>query len=234
MRTLKVTAFALALFLGGLVAVPEAQTTIKRGFAMAFFGDGSAAAPSMSFSSQSGTGWFYGGDGKMGLGLGSGTTPMVLFGGTTSSFPALKRSAAVLQARLADDSAFANVEANFVTGSSGFKTGSTTLVVSVVPTIGSGFGTTPTIPSGASTAAFTVNVGTGGTATSGVITLLAATTGWNCFVNDITAAAAHVAYNTVQTASTTTSVTLENQTKSTGAAVAWAASDILRVSCFAY
>ena len=33
------------------------------------------------------------------------------FGGTTSSFPALKRSTTFLQARLADDSAFAGVAA---------------------------------------------------------------------------------------------------------------------------
>lgn len=36
---------------------------------------------------------------------------LLSFGGTTSSFPALKRSSTTLQARLADDSAFANIEA---------------------------------------------------------------------------------------------------------------------------
>jgi hypothetical protein len=50
----------------------------------------------------------------------------------------------------------------------------------------------------------------------------------------LTAAAGHRADNTVQTASSTTSATIENQTKSSGAAVAWTASDIVRVSCFAY
>lgn len=100
-----------------------------------------------------------------------------------------------------------------------------------IPTIASGFGITPTVPGGKSTTAFTVNVGTGGSATSGVLTMPAATAGWTCQVNDLTAAAAHVAYNTRQTASTTTTVTVENQTTSTGAAVAWAASDILNLSC---
>ncbi len=42
----------------------------------------------------------------------TGTTPMLLLGGTTSSFPAWKRNAAIMQARLADDSADANVSAN--------------------------------------------------------------------------------------------------------------------------
>ena len=41
------------------------------------------------------------------------------FGGTTSSFPALKRSSAILQARLADDSAFAQFQAkDFIYSSS--------------------------------------------------------------------------------------------------------------------
>jgi hypothetical protein len=39
---------------------------------------------------------------------------------------------------------------------------------------------------------------------------------------------------TVQTASTTATATIENQTVSTGAALAWSASDILAVSCVAY
>ncbi len=41
------------------------------------------------------------------------------FGGTTSSFPALKRSSAILQARLADDSAFAEIDASIFLANSG-------------------------------------------------------------------------------------------------------------------
>lgn len=108
------------------------------------------------------------------------------------------------------------------------------LLSNAAPTISSGFGTSPSISANNGTAAFRVNVGTGGTATSGVIGMPTATTGWNCNVDNFTAAGAHVAYNTRQTASTTTSVTVENQTTSTGAAVAWAASNILQLSCFAY
>jgi predicted hotdog family 3-hydroxylacyl-ACP dehydratase len=43
--------------------------------------------------------------------LGTNNT-LMRFGGTTSSFPALKRSATVLQARLADDSGFAPLQGN--------------------------------------------------------------------------------------------------------------------------
>ncbi len=40
----------------------------------------------------------------------AGTTPMLALGGTSSSYPAWKRSGAVMQARLADDSAFADIQ----------------------------------------------------------------------------------------------------------------------------
>jgi hypothetical protein len=108
------------------------------------------------------------------------------------------------------------------------------LIGTTAPTIASGFGTSPSITVSNGTAVILVNVGTGGTASSGVITLPAAANGWACFVENITAHAAHRADDTVQTASTTTSITIENQTKSTGAAVAWAASDIIRIIAFAY
>jgi hypothetical protein len=102
------------------------------------------------------------------------------------------------------------------------------------PTVSSGFGTSPSVAANNGPLAFTINVGTGGSATSGVVGLPTALTGWNCWVNDLTAAAGHVAYNTRQTASTVSTATLENQTTSTGAAIAWAASDILRISCVAF
>lgn len=92
-----------------------------------------------------------------------------------------------------------------------------------VPTINSGFGASPSILTGGTLAAFRVNVGTGGAATSGVInTNVTATNGWNCQVADQT-----TNVSTRQSASTTTTVTL------TGAA-AWTASDILLVNCTAF
>jgi hypothetical protein len=42
-------------------------------------------------------------------------SPIIKFGGTTSSFPALKRTTTSLQARLADDSAFASVQGKLTT-----------------------------------------------------------------------------------------------------------------------
>lgn len=107
------------------------------------------------------------------------------------------------------------------------------LLASTAPTISSAFGTSPSIVANG-TSSIRVNVGTGGVATAGVLGYPTATTGWNCAVNNLTAAAAHRADNTRQTASTTATVTIENQTTSTGAAVAWTASDIVIVKCVAY
>ena len=108
------------------------------------------------------------------------------------------------------------------------------LMSTTAPTISSGFGTSPSVSANNGTTVFVINVGTGGTATSGVVGLPGGNSGWKCDVNDITAAAAHVAYNTRQTASTSGTVTLENQTTSTGTAVPWGVNDLLQVSCFAY
>jgi hypothetical protein len=109
------------------------------------------------------------------------------------------------------------------------------VIGATAPTISAGFGTTPSVSAGASSIAFRIDVGTGGTATSGTIGLPAATTGWNCYTENITGQAANDAdIRTVQTSSSTTTAVIESQTVSTGAAVAWTASDILAVSCFAY
>jgi hypothetical protein len=60
------------------------------------------------------------------------------------------------------------------------------LISSTAPLIYSGFGASASISSSNGTAAFTVNVGTGGTATSGEVQLPAASTGWNCTCADLT------------------------------------------------
>lgn len=102
------------------------------------------------------------------------------------------------------------------------------------PTVASGFGTSPSIVANG-TSAFTIDVGTGGTATGGVFTMPTATTGWICSVANRTGQAANRADQaTRQTATTTTTVTIQNQTLSTGAALAWTASDIVQLACSGY
>jgi hypothetical protein len=151
-----------------------------------------------------------------------GAANVIGIGGCTSSFPAIKRNTTQIEFKLGDDSAFTTVKSGFFTVNSGYLIGGNMLIAVAAPTISSGFGTSPSIVSSNGPAAFLVNVGTGGVATSGVVGLPAAVTGWSCFANDRT-------NNTVtrQTATTTTSATFT-------AAAAWAASDILNISCFGY
>jgi hypothetical protein len=102
------------------------------------------------------------------------------------------------------------------------------------PTVTSA-GTSPSVTASNGTANFIVNVGTGGTASATVMAMPTATAGWTCSVSDITAAAARIANQSDrQMASSTTSVTVEHFTPSTGAALAYTASDLVRFQCSAY
>lgn len=100
------------------------------------------------------------------------------------------------------------------------------------PTISSGFGTSPSIVASNGTAAFTVDVGTGGTATNGVIAMPVATTGWLCTVNP--AGAPQAAAINYSAPTSTSSITITNYTLTTGLALAWTASTVLQVKCVGY
>jgi hypothetical protein len=98
------------------------------------------------------------------------------------------------------------------------------------PTISSGFGTSPSIVGLNGTATFNISIGSGGTATNGVVALPTATNGWTCFATDVTTQSATV-FITKQISSGTGSATLANFNTS-GAQAAWAANDILFVNCW--
>lgn len=106
------------------------------------------------------------------------------------------------------------------------------LMSNTAPTIASGFGTGPSVVSHNGTAAFRVNVGTGGVATSGVVTLPTASAGWSCAANNITTTNG-TTFLTKQTANSTTSATFGNF-DAAGASAAWAASDVLFIQCMAF
>lgn len=106
------------------------------------------------------------------------------------------------------------------------------LIFSTAPTISSGFGVGAAIVASNGTGAFQINVGTGGTANSGVIGLPTATTGWVCKCDDITTQTATVT-RTTQTASTTASCTVVNYSDLTVLS-AWVASDKLNCVAMAY
>lgn len=208
----------------------------------ALFPNGSAGAPGVSFSADTDTGFFKSGDGALvvtanGVAEANFTESALqlraagIFGWTDGTPQAgsrdtgLKRNAAGVvevnngSAGVFRDLALRDLRPNNVLSIAG-----------TAPTISSGFGTTPSVSANNGTIAFRINVGTGGTASSGVIGLPTATTGWNCNVDDITTPASYV---TDQTASTTTTATVQNYSRTTGLATAWTASDILAVSCFA-
>lgn len=155
---------------------------------------------------------------------------LLQLGGTTSSFPALKRNGTTIQFRLADDSSSASLSASDASLISLSIVGNM-LIRNTAPTISSGFGTSPSISANNGTAAFTITVGTGGTASTGVIGLPAATTGWIVMADDGTTPGINA---TKQTASSTTSATLTNYNTTTGVAAAWAAGDVIRCIAMAY
>jgi hypothetical protein len=91
------------------------------------------------------------------------------------------------------------------------------LISDTVPTV-TGFGTSPAISKTNGSFAFQINVGTGGTASSGNIILPSATNGWHCIINDTVNTANMI---TRQTGTTTTYVQVANYLVSTGALTAW-------------
>ncbi len=149
----------------------------------------------------------------------------LILGGTSTNFPRLRANGPLLESRLADDSAYAPFSA------SAYKFGTILLISSTAPTISAGFGSSPSIPNNNGTAAFTINVGTGGTASTGTVGLPAAATGWVCSFYDVTNPDSFV---TNQTGGSTTTVTVTNYSRTLGTATAWTASDVLRCTCYAY
>lgn len=111
--------------------------------------------------------------------------------------------------------------------------GAKLMASSTGPTIASGFGTTPALFFAGNTAAFEIEVGTGGTATFGVLTMPAAANAWSCAASDKTTQSSTVFLTKQVGTASSTAVTLENFNTS-GAAAAWAASDFLIVSCTAF
>ena len=98
-----------------------------------------------------------------------------------------------------------------------------------LPTIASGFGTSPTI-SAVSTFVFKIVVGTGGAA-NGSITLPTAPNGWLAFAADVTSGSTLFLQ---LTGSTATSVTFTSYSVTTGAAANMSAGDVILVNAIAY
>ncbi|POR52746.1 hypothetical protein B0G62_10443 [Paraburkholderia eburnea] len=165
----------------------------------------------------------------------------------TGSFGALSASGAVggagfsnylasppaIGGATANAGTFTTVNANTSVNANGsYYVFSRLVLANVSPGISSGFGAGSSIGANTGAIGFKLTIGTGGTATSGVLSMPTASNGWNCYANDITTQSSTV-FSTKMTASTTTSVTLTNFNTS-GAAAAWAANDTLVVSCVGF
>jgi len=99
------------------------------------------------------------------------------------------------------------------------------------PTISSGFGTSPSITFNNGTAAFYVDVGSGGTASTGTINMnVIATHYWSCAVtydNDDVVTGKETIYSQISNQI----VGFTNITRSTGVATPWTANDVFFVNC---
>lgn len=152
------------------------------------------------------------------------------FGGTTSSFPALKRVTTGLEVRLADDSSGAPFTASNViaTGQFMIGSGSVRVISAVAPTIPVAC-TTPTVTWSNGTASFQIDVGSSCTGiTTLSFTMPSASNGWSCDARNLSNSATSTPW---QSAGTPTSVTFTNYARTTGLAADWTAGDDIRVSC---
>lgn len=131
---------------------------------------------------------------------------------------------------------YANNADIFDFGATGIYNGTSgnLLVGIAAPTISSGFGSSPSIVSSNGSTTFRLNVGTGASATGGIVGLPTAATGWNCSIDVLNPTATNLLSKTVVTSSNTTTVTVSNELLSTGSATAWPASTVLMFNCFAY
>ena len=112
---------------------------------------------------------------------------------------------------------------------SSLSIGNNLVVSTTLPTVSSGFGTSPTVLAN-NTFCFKVTVGTGGAA-NGTISLPTAPNGWLAFAADVTSGSSLFLQ---LTGSTATSVTFTSYSVTTGAAANMSASDVVLVNCIAY
>ena len=124
------------------------------------------------------------------------------------------------------------VKGVFLNASSQLQLNGTMIVSNTAPTIASGFGTAPSVAYSRGTSNFGINVGTGGTASGGLLTMPAATAGWTLAAGAVSANTAGCVTSAVSTSAT--SVTVSNIILSTGAACPWPASAVISFIAMAY
>ena len=112
---------------------------------------------------------------------------------------------------------------------SSLSIGNNLVASTTLPTVSSGFGTSPTVLAN-NTFCFKVTIGTGGAA-NGTISLPTAPNGWLAFAADVTSGSSLFLQ---LTGSTATSVTFTSYSVTTGLAANMSAGDVVLINCIAY
>jgi hypothetical protein len=123
--------------------------------------------------------------------------------------------------------------ASFIASGAGVVTYGTNLFDKPpLPVIASGFGTGPSLLAGSDYRSFQINVGTGGTANSGVVTMpFTSNHGHACSAANRTNPATSVP---VSVPADNITLNLSNYSRTTGALTAWAASDLIVLNCWPF
>lgn len=201
------------------VKVTFTDTTSAAGFLPFQVLGGAAGTTNLISVSKAGQGLF--GDG-------------LAFGGVTNSFPSLRNNSGTLEAKLADNSAYASFVALQLQSRTNFfiGTGGAVAMSGTAPTIASGGCTSPAVTWSNGTAAFLLTVGTSCTGVKTITLTLPATTNfWSCSAQNNTSSAKQDANVVVSRATSTTAIVLTNYARTTGLQSDYTASDTVLVSC---
>lgn len=199
---------------------------------------GAASATPVAFSlaggaSRSGTDSNVGGANVTvgaGIGTGTGTASSIIFQTPVVAASGMTAQTQTTQLTLSSAGGLFTVPVNSTSYRLGAASGSL-MISSTAPTIGSACGTSPSVSGNNGTAAFTITIGSGGTDQTCVIAMPAAATGWAADATDITSNSTRVIS---QTASSTTSITLQSYSRTTGLGAAFGAADVIAVKAIAW
>jgi len=199
----------LALTLFAAAAVLSAQVKTTPGTSAYLFRDGTSGVPSLAFASEPTLGFWRSGAATVTVQASSFIASGDIYAAVNSSLAVLGRLS--IKAPADGRMTITNNAATF----------GVSVKVDALPTVSSGFGTTPSITAGSTPFAGSVNVGTGGAATTGVIDFNG--TAWPSAPFCI-ATPTLTNVPTRVTTITTTQVTLTTST-------AWTASDVVNFIC---
>jgi len=210
--------------IGGITSFASQSPTVNDlGAPHAWSSSYSLFGPNANTTTQSALGLGYDNTNQVGYIL--SLTPGTIWNELTLDGSIINFDAAGLPAASVSSTTFNSVNAYSLNGKILFS--------STAPTIWSGFGTSPSVTFNNGTAAFSVNVGTGGTASAGTINMnVAAPNYWSCAVT-IDNGDLATGMQTILGSMGNQILTFKNVTISTGAVTPWTTNDVFFVNCVA-